>query len=56
MKRSRLSRWAAVPVMAVFLSVAARADEVTDWHENMLTTLVKAGTNPISCRPRCSTR
>ena len=49
MKRSRLFRWAAVPVMAVLLAVAARADEVTDWHEHMLTTLVTAGTNPVVC-------
>ena len=47
MKRSRLSRWAAVPVMAVLLAGAARADEVTDWHEHMLTTLVTAATNPV---------
>src|SRR5262245_38896390 len=26
---------------------AARADEVTDWHEHMLTALVNAGTTPI---------
>ena len=47
MKRSRLSRWAAVPVMAVFLAVAARADEVTDWHEHMLTSIVTAASNPL---------
>ena len=47
MKRSRLSRWGAVPVMAVLLAGAVRADEVTDWHEHMLGTLITAGTNPI---------
>jgi hypothetical protein len=33
--------------MAVFLAVAARADEVTDWHEHLLTALVTAGSNPL---------
>jgi hypothetical protein len=33
--------------MAVFLTVAARADEVTDWHEHLLTSLVTAGSNPL---------
>src|SRR5262245_13774041 len=47
MKRSRLSRWAAVPVMAVLLAVAARADEVSDWHEHMLTAIVTAASNPL---------
>lgn len=47
MKRSRLSRWGAVLVTAVFLAGAARADEVTDWHEHMLAALTTAGTNPV---------
>jgi hypothetical protein len=33
--------------MAAFLAVAARADEVTDWHEHLLTSLVTAASNPL---------
>jgi hypothetical protein len=33
--------------MAVFLAGAARADEVTDWHEHLLTALVTGGSNPL---------
>ena len=47
MKQSKLFRWGAVLVPATLLIGAARADEVTDWHEHMLTALVTAGTNPI---------
>src|SRR5688572_15871470 len=55
MERSRLSRWAAnvggrslLPaVLLASLAGTARADEVTDWHEQMLVTLTSAGTNPI---------
>ena len=55
MERSRLFRWAATvggrsllpAVLLASLAGAARADEVTDWHEQMLVTLTSAGTNPI---------
>jgi hypothetical protein len=46
MKRSKLSRWGAVPVLAALLTGAARADEVTDWHEHMLVALINAGVSP----------
>ena len=51
MKRSRLYRWAAVlpAIVVALLASEARADEVTDWHGHMLTTLVTAGSNPIVC-------
>ena len=48
MKRSRLSRWGSLLVLAALPTAAARADEVTDWHEHMLTVLINAGTNPIA--------
>src|SRR5262245_59305353 len=51
MLRPRPSRWAAVltAILMAYVARDARADEATDWHEHMLTTLVTAGTNPIVC-------
>jgi hypothetical protein len=50
MKRPMTLRFGAVLALAyvcpVLLAGEAAADEVTDWHEHMLTTLISAGVNP----------
>jgi hypothetical protein len=44
---SALRRGLLLLLLALAMVGAARADEVTDWHEHMLTALVKANVNPI---------
>ena len=45
---TRTLRRGAVPVaLLLCLTSAVRADEVTDWHEHMLTSIVTAASNPL---------
>jgi hypothetical protein len=40
-------RWLLLSVLALAMTGAVRADEVTDWHEHMVSALRTAGVNPI---------